>query len=335
MSVFYEGNAFIDNGQIKNVLITSSTISNSYIEIPDNTLVLNADGLISRDGGVFVTRNGGDVISDTVYTSGSLLDLLQTSFTLGSVFIDDFTGFWLQTSQGSAQISNYNGTSGSFFTIGNTLPITPSDLAFSLYAKSYIGSYYDESEDEYILGFVADIADPKISLENHGNFANLRINNLYANSTISASNIILTGDSIFNGDLLVTGSCVIEDNLIVNSVNMFPNVSDIIQEQSATLGNNVLTPTDVLNFIFDENNTRAFDATAAIEIYGSLTNQYAYYNLKGLQKNSGDWIFNTTFMGDNLGIKFTIVNGQIKYRTIDKPDFLSGVVKFRASTISL
>lgn len=562
---------------------TLTYINSETLNVADNTLVLNAGPAGSRDGGVLIARAAVDVIADGAVTSGVLSAIAQNSFTLGGVFTNNYNGWWLTTSQGNAQIATYNGTSGTFFTSANTLPVSPSDVDFSLYAKSYMGSYYDEIADEFKFSFVSDVQDPKVTLNNNGYYADVRLKNLYA-TTVSSTNIVVTGassianlaltgatlsaatignlwvntslysngianlasglnvsggtivqgitssslntgnlsatgpsilagvtasnlfvsggsvfDSVtasslsvsgpvsFNsistgslnvtgsstlsggitagslnvtgasilqgvtagsvsasaintgslnatdasilagvtasslfvsgpvtfstittgglavtgastiagavtvgslfvsggsilndasmsslttgsltvtngstlntvtanlvtiGSLQVTGSSTFAGNMLVtggnftvtggsvifNTVDVSPSMADIIKERSATVANNISSPTDVLAFVFSNSIARAFDAVVSVDIQGTSSNKYAYYNLKGVQKDSGNWVLNSSFVGDITGITFSISSGQLQYTTRNKPDFTSGTVKFRALTTTV
>ena len=60
----------------------------------------------------------------------------------------------------------------------------------------------------------------------------------------------------------------------------------------------------------------------------------ALFELRGLKKKSS-WIINSSYIGDNLGIYFTIGdNGQIKYTSRNTTDWVSTTIKFRATTLT-
>lgn len=460
---------------------TATYVNTTTIDVQDNTIVINAGPTGSSDAGLLFKRDGTDVVGETFVTTGTLSTIGATSFTLGGSFVGNYNGWWLKTSDGSAQIATYNGTSGSFFTTGNTFT-TPTELSFNLYNKSYVAQYYDESVDELRLGFVADATDPQIDLENFGQYAKTRLDTLYANTMVSTANLIVTssatianlalsstsldsatignlyvtsasvlhgnntlgalmvtgpstlrlglttgslfnsgnsllngfvtagalnvtGDSIlqgfttigsiyctgksilngastlgslavsggsllrlgltcgsinntgdsllqgfvtagalavtgasfFMGNMLITGGnlTVSGGSVVFNTVDVSPSMADIIKERSSTVGNNVSSATDLSTFVFSNSVARAFDAVASVTILGTTSNLYAYYNLKGVQKNSGNWFINSSFVGDNTGITFSITSGQLQYTSVNKPDFSSGIVKFRALTTTV
>ena len=420
---------------------TTTYVNTQTIDLADNTLVLNAGPAGSRDAGLLIHRDVQDVIADGSVTSGSLASIEQTSFTLGGSFTGNYVGWWLRTTDGSAQVSTYNGTSGTFATSGNTLPLSPTDLNFNLYSKSYVGSFYDESADEYVLAYISDATDPKVDLSVN-EYINLRLNTLLANTAVSTaslhvtsgatianlalsnadlsdatisnltitsatvssmlvtdsnvtnstisnlvssdstvSNLTLTSgtvssmlvtdsnvtnstisnlvstDSTFSNlsvSYITSGSIWINDNLDVfgntvfdgnftvtngsilfNTVDVSPSLGDIIAERSSTIGNNVSSATNILNFSFNNSIARAFDAVVSVSINATSGNKYAYYNLKGIQKDTGVWMLNSSFVGDITGVTFMINNGSVQYISSNLPDFQNGVVKFRALTTSV
>jgi hypothetical protein len=478
---------------------TTTQVNTQTLLVEDNTLVINSGPAGSRDAGLLIHRDGTDVIADGSVTTGSLSAIAQTSFTLGGSFTGNYSGWWLRTSDGSAQISTYNGTTGSFFTGGSTLGATPTELTFDVFNRSYLGQYYDESADELRFAYIADATDPKIDLDNLNNYANVRFNTLYANTSVSTANLIVTnsatiaslalssanldyatigtlyvtgastlhggissgglyisggsilnlgittgsinstgasvlhqgvstgglyvsGGSILNlgittgsinstgasilhggittgsinstgasilhggitagtlyvsagaiidigltsgslnisgssvlhstttiGGLAVTGASYFADDVLItggnltvtsgsivfNTVDVSPSMADIIKERAATIGNNVVSATNLLAFSFDNAVARVFDAVVSVTINGTSGNKYAYYNLKGVQKDTGNWVLNSSFVGDITGLTFSITSGQLQYTTTNKLDFTDGTVKFRALTTTV
>lgn len=427
---------------------TTTQVNTQTILIEDNTLVINSGPAGSRDGGVLIHRDGADVTTETSVTNGSLTAIAQTSFTLGGSFIADYNGWWLKTSDGSAQISTYNGTTGTLYTSGSTIGGSPTELSFDLYNRSYLGQYYDESSDELRFAYIADATDPKVNLDNLNNYADTRLRTLYANSAVSTANLTVTnsatiaslalssanldtatigslyvtngsilhggittgniqasggaiisqgvssgglsitgastlsgglttgsiyasggaiidigltsgslnisgssvlhgtttigglavtGASYFADDMLITGGnlTVTGGSIVFNTVDVSPSMADIIKERAATIGNNVVSATNILSFTFDNAVARVFDAVVSVTINGTTGNKYAYYNLKGVQKDSGNWVLNSSFVGDLAGITFSITSGQLQYTTVNKVDFTDGTVKFRALTTSI
>ncbi len=156
------------------------------------------------------------------------------------------------------------------------------------------------------------------------------------NGTITAGGLAVTGASYFNSNMTISsGSLTVTGGSIVfNTVDVSPSMGDIIKERSATVGNAIVSPTNVQGFAFDSAVARAFDAVVSVSI-DAASNQYAYYNLKGIQKDT-TWVINSSFVGDVIPIVFSInSSGQILYTTQNIGGFVSGTVKFRALTTSV
>jgi len=107
-----------------------------------------------------------------------------------------------------------------------------------------------------------------------------------------------------------------------------------IAETTVTLGNNVLTPLNVTNFKFKNDNVSSFEAMAYLEI--PELNIYDQWILNGILKGS-TWVVNETFIGDYpSNIQFSIINtgshGQIQYTNSNVTG--TATLRFRANTTS-
>ena len=218
---------------------TYTYVNTETINVADNTLVINAGPGGSGDGGLLIHRAGSDVtISDSV-TSGTLASVAQLTVTLPSGMDQTdnyYRGWWVKTSQGSAQITSYTSADrvAVLATSGNTLPATPSNTAFDLYNRSYLAQYYAETQDEVRFAYVADATDVNYQLENFDNYADVRLKSLFANTSVSTASIYTSGLSTI-ANLAVT-------NLLVASVTM-----DNAALKSATIGNLYVTGESVLH----------------------------------------------------------------------------------------
>ena len=171
------------------------------------------------------------------------------------------------------------------------------------------------------------------------------------NSGITAGSINVTGASILQDDFTVTtGSVIVSTNdytpiigatsatggsILFNTVDVSPSMGDISRERSFIAANNVSVPTDITGFSFSNSVVRAFDAVVSVTILGEVSNKYAYYNLKGIQKGS-NWVINSSYVGDASGFTFSITNsGQIQYTSTDVTGYLSSYVNFRAMTTTI
>jgi hypothetical protein len=187
--------------------------------------------------------------------------------------------------------------------------------------------------------------------------------------SVTAGALHVTGASTFDlgittGSLYVTGPTMLKDDLTVsagsitfntgtagsilfNDVDVTPSQGDIFRERTFTAGNNILTPEPITEFYFRNDVVRCFDAvvSTAINTDNSEHNKFAYFNLKGIQKNN-NWVLNSSFVGDITGVTFSINTtvdntgntvGQLYYTStnITSANFNYNFVKFRAVTTSL
>jgi hypothetical protein len=179
---------------------TTTTVNSSTIDIDDNTILLNAGPAGSRDAGIVIQRAGVDVTSETAFTSGTLAGITAGNYViqLDATHTQDddyYRGWWIKTDDGIAQITGYTSSSNlaSLATAGNSLGETSANLEFQLYNRSYLAQYFDETAKMVTIAYLGDVTDPKTSLINNGQYADLRSRALYAvDSTVTnfvASNI--------------------------------------------------------------------------------------------------------------------------------------------------
>ena len=170
------------------------------------------------------------------------------------------------------------------------------------------------------------------------------------NNGITTGALNVTGDSILQNNLTVTtGNVIISTNdyspiyqavsatggsILFNTVDVSPSLGDIARERYANINNNQTSATDVSNFDFNDS-VRAFDAVVSVVILANTGNKYAYYNLKGIKKDS-NWVVNSSYVGDVTGVTFSITNsGQIQYTSTNTLGFSNGFVNYRATTTSI
>jgi hypothetical protein len=128
--------------------------------------------------------------------------------------------------------------------------------------------------------------------------------------------------------------------LVTNTIDMTPSLGDIIKEKSFSAQNNQISEANITGFNFANATVRAFHAIVSVSIiktYGA--NLYANYDLKGIQKDSGDWFLNVSFVGDDTGVIFGITNvsnnGQVQYISSNLANWGSTTIKFKANTTSV
>jgi hypothetical protein len=129
-------------------------------------------------------------------------------------------------------------------------------------------------------------------------------------------------------------------SLVTNTVDMTPSLGDIIKERSFSAQNNQISEANITGLNFANATVRAFHAIVSVSIiktYGA--NLYANYDLKGIQKDSGDWFLNVSFVGDDTGVIFGITNvsntGQVQYISSNLANWGSTTIKFKANTTSV
>jgi hypothetical protein len=127
--------------------------------------------------------------------------------------------------------------------------------------------------------------------------------------------------------------------MICNTIDITPSLGDISKEVSFIAANNQTSVANVTGFAFSNTVVRSFSGSASVSIIATSGNLYANYDIRGVQKQNGDWAINTTFVGDNTGVIFTIniINskGQIQYTSTNISGWNSSAIQFRAHTTSI
>ena len=251
---FISGNLYV-NG-------VTTSVSSTTVNISDNTFTLNSGPSGSRDSGVLIQRyqtssetGAGDIVAahEPVVVSG----LLTSGGTNSVQFATsdptlDVTGWWimvngLYTRQISSSTNvagtitlNFNDadqvlSSGILVPTHNDAPfLTAVDVgdSFGLYNRNYVAQYYDEANDELILGYVANAGDIQITLK-HTDLLNVRSKGLYAeNSTIgnlyaitfTAGNISMN-DAVIKNTFQVTGTTTLASLMVSNGSQVGGNLT--------------------------------------------------------------------------------------------------------------
>jgi hypothetical protein len=140
------------------------------------------------------------------------------------------------------------------------------------------------------------------------------------------------------GSLVVKGGLSTQDTYVtghvaVNSVDITPNLNDIVYEQQAVLQHSQTNPVTITNFYFDNSVTSSFKAIINVSVTAA-DSKYAVWELNGVYKPTG-WVMTSSFVGDVTGIYFYVVNnsgvGQIKYTNSNGPT-TSTTIRYRATT---
>lgn len=107
-----------------------------------------------------------------------------------------------------------------------------------------------------------------------------------------------------------------------------------INEKSYSFSNSQVVPESITDFLFSNAVVRSFDAVVSVKV-DATADLFEVFEIKGIQKGS-EWDISISSTGDNTGINFSITNtGQIQYTSASYAGFVSGTMKFRASTTSV
>lgn len=107
-----------------------------------------------------------------------------------------------------------------------------------------------------------------------------------------------------------------------------------INETSFSLANNQTSPANVTGFLFAPATVRSFEALVSVEI-DATAELYEVFTLRGIQKN-GSFDMSITANGDESGVVFSITSGgQVQYISQNNAGFVSGLIKFRAQTLTV
>lgn len=116
--------------------------------------------------------------------------------------------------------------------------------------------------------------------------------------------------------------------------NKYIGLASDIEETSFSIANNQAAPANITGLAFSNAAVRSFSTTVSVSI-DATADLFEVFEIKGIQKGS-EWDFSVSSTGDNTGISFSITNaGQIQYTSASYAGFVSGVMKFRASTTSV
>lgn len=161
------------------------------------------------------------------------------------------------------------------------------------------------------------------------------LSSIILNNTQPALNLT-SGTFVTYGGISIGKNLIVGDTLVVKGVDVTPSVGDISAEKTFYANNNQIIPDDIIGFDFSNVNIKSFSGVICVTIT-TLTDEYdALFDLKGLKKKT-EWLFMAScYIGDNVGIKFSMTSaGQVQYTSTNIIDWVSTVMKFRAMTTSL
>ena len=121
---------------------------------------------------------------------------------------------------------------------------------------------------------------------------------------------------------------------VTNVLSSLKSSSDIL-ETSANIQNNVTTPTAVNQLVFNSTTVRSFQVQASIYRTVGALQKSEEINLIGLNQGTAGWALEQDGIGDS-GVSLTIdSNGQIYYTSSNLGTPHTGVIVFKAETISI
>ena len=283
---------------------------------------------------------------------GGVIDIAQTTKVLASESPSVTDGNLYFFTVGSERMRI---NSAGNFGIGTTAPAYKLDVqgtlgvSIGLTTGSILSTSVSSGQVNSTNATITNIVSSNLS---SGNFVvtdmsatNITASNIIVNTKVSSaslyaplatiSNIVATATS--TGSLDATGITV--GSILCNTIDITPSLGDISKEVSFVAANNQTASANVTGLAFSNAIVRSFVASVSVTIVATSGNLYANYDIRGVQKQAGDWAVNTTFVGDNTGIVFSIDNvnskGQIKYTSTDIGGFTSSTIKFRAHTTSV
>jgi len=328
------GNIFVSAGSI----VSDLGMTGGSLYVSGQSVLLGG----ATTGTIFVSN--GSVVSDLGFSGGALLisgaSIQQGGITSGSIFV----------SNGSI-VSDFGLTGGSILITGQaTLQSGLTSGSIFVSNGSVVSDFGFTGGELLITGASVQqggITAGSIFVSNGSIVSDFGFSGgallISGESTLQGSNtlgsLFVSSNTLLDGTLTVTGGTIMtsvtSNSLMVNTVDMTPSLGDIFKEQSATLANGQAIAAPISGFSFGNSIVRAFDAILSVTIDATSGGRYAYYNLKGVQRAS-NWVLNSSFVGDNIGITFSIDNaGQIKYTSTSVGSFVSDTCKFRALTTSV
>jgi hypothetical protein len=282
-------------------------------------------------GALFVT--GGSLLQGDITVSGA--SVFNAGATTGALFVTGGSLLQGDITVSGASVFNAGATTGALFVTGGSL--LQGDITVSGASVFNAGA---TTGALFVTG--ASLLQGDITVSGGSIF----------NNGITTGALNVTGNSILENNLTVTtGSVTISTNdyspilnstfatggsILFNTVDVSPSLGDIARERIFDAVNGQASVANITSFAFSNSVVRAFDAVVSVTILtNNNTNKYAYYNLKGVQK-AGNWVVNSSYVGDSTGFTFSITNGgQIQYTSTSVGNYTSSHVSFRALTTSV
>ncbi|NDC94944.1 hypothetical protein EB077_06545 [bacterium] len=339
-----------------NLTVNGTTVSLETVNtvLKDNIFLLNSGPSGSRDAGISIQRyqlENDTGSGDVVQHAGQIVDTLPSQTGMGNTFIklsasassvnNYYQYWWIKVANGFSsnqvrKIVSYNGSTrvaevSSAWTsqnpgIGDTV---------LLCNKAYVGLTFNELADRFEFG--SSVVDTATNVQ-LTDYLDVQLGGLYTRTVSVSDGITVTSTSdatgtssgtiVTNGGIGVAKNAYIGGDLVVGGKSLTPSVGDIFKTLTFTAGSTT-SPQNVTGLSFAAG-TWGFDCwlSAKLELASGLF--YAHYHIRGVAKTSS-WDIVRTYVGDDLGIDFTITpGGQVQYTTPNYTGFVNLFFKFRA-----
>jgi hypothetical protein len=313
--------------QATNANVTTSTIATlrntNAVSTNISSATLNlSTGLTSAS----LQATNANVTTATVAT---LLTTNQNSTNITSATLNLSTGL----TSASAQLTNANVTTATVATLLTTNVVSTNISSGTLNLSTGLTSASAQLTTATI--GTARVTASLLAIGNSNTVGgiittggNVGINTTSPGTTLDVSGTIRASTSLTTGALYstnLTSTNIVATNVSSGTLNI-SNINHGVSNSysgSATAGNNVSTPTNVSGLLF---NTYAFTAKIVVRVNG--TNLYEYFNMDGINTNSG-WVIFTDSVGDLSGLTFSITSGgQIQYVSSNQVGWTSTAIQY-------
>jgi hypothetical protein len=158
--------------------------------------------------------------------------------------------------------------------------------------------------------------------------------NIGIGTTVPSVKLHVEGTSLFNGQTTI-GTLYCEHASIgnLNAQILGTNISDFYSN-AFVAANNVVSPSNITGFVFNNSTIRSFTATVSVVVTKSVGgNLYETFTLEGHQTDAG-WTLLTSSFGDVSGIGLSMTSfGQVQYTSISHSNWTSTSLRYNVSQI--
>ena len=302
------------------VLGTQTQIVSQTVKIGDNLIVLNASPISGRDAGIlferYQTENDtsiGDIINDTSFLTGTVVDSSVNSVTLDNSFSindNEYNNFYIKINSQIRRIVTYTGSTR--VAILNTPLVTLPNIGdqVSLYNKVYASQYYREETNNFVFSYTA--VDPGSSNIIIGDYIGLNtgyISIFDTKDTVNNSNSI--GSFVTLGGASIAKNMYVGNNIYGSSINTtngsFTNITGTNLIMTNVTTSNVITTNVITTNVSTSNVITSNVITSNVSTSNVITSNLKTTNLTtsnviindwNLKNSVGNFVFNYNNMVD-------------------------------------